>query len=230
MNQIVTQAIVLSRTNYGEADRIITLLTPDQGKIRLMARGVRKVKSKLAGGIELFSLSDITFIRGKGEIGTLVSTRLRHHYGSITKDIERVQLGYSFITMLNRATEDHTEAEYYDLLEQAFIALNDSSISLELIRLWFESALVRLAGQAPNLQVDTEGHALSPEQVYNFDFENMAFTPHAGGHFTASHIKTLRLLFNGHPPADLQKVKGMPVLLPDLAPLIRTMLTSFIRV
>ena len=56
MNQLVTDGIVLSRVNYGEADRIIKLLTPEAGKLSLMARGVRKPKSKLAGGIELFSI------------------------------------------------------------------------------------------------------------------------------------------------------------------------------
>ena len=45
-----TQAIVLRRTNYGEADRILQLLTPE-GKKSVMAKGVRKEKSKLAGGI-----------------------------------------------------------------------------------------------------------------------------------------------------------------------------------
>ena len=50
-----TKAIVLRRTDYGEADRILQLLTPS-GKRSVIARGVRKEKSKLAGGIELFSV------------------------------------------------------------------------------------------------------------------------------------------------------------------------------
>jgi DNA repair protein RecO (recombination protein O) len=109
VNQILTRGIVLSRTDYGEADRILTLLTPDQGKIRLIAKGVRKIKSKLAGGIELFSVSDVTFIRGRGDIGTLVSARLDTHYGTIVKDIERVQLGYDLIKQINKSTEDQPE-------------------------------------------------------------------------------------------------------------------------
>jgi len=86
VNQIVTTAIVLSRLNYGEADRIITVITPDNGKLRLMAKGVRRVKSKLAGGIELFIVSSLTFIKGKGDIGTLVSSRLQTHFSSIVTD------------------------------------------------------------------------------------------------------------------------------------------------
>jgi DNA repair protein RecO (recombination protein O) len=80
VKSLQTKAIVLSRTDYGEADRILTFLTPHEGKLRLMARGVRKAKSKVAGGIELFSTSDISFLRGRGEIGTLISARLRKYY------------------------------------------------------------------------------------------------------------------------------------------------------
>lgn len=230
MKQAVARGIVLSRTDYGEADRILTLLTPGQGKLRLMARGVRKPKAKLAGSIELFSTADITFIKGKGEIGTLTSARLIKHYGHIAKHLDRVQLGYDLIKTLNRATEDHPEPEYYGLLEQAFAALDDASIKLDLIRAWFEAQLLKQAGHSPNIQTDTAGNKLDPGAAYNFDFDAMAFTPHAGGKLTAAHIKTLRLLFSSHPPQDIAKVQGLDRLLPALSLLVRTMLTAHIRI
>src|SRR5688572_14550778 len=123
MNQIVTTAIILGRTDYGEADRIITLLTPDHGKLRLLAKGVRRVKSKLAGGIELFSISSITFVKGRGDIGTLISTRLNKHYRQIVTDLDRTMVGYDLIKQLNKITEDEPEPEYFDLLKQVFEAL-----------------------------------------------------------------------------------------------------------
>src|SRR3954464_12617433 len=129
MKQFLTKGIVLSRTDYGEADRILTLLTPEQGKLRLMARGVRRAKSKLAGGIELFSVSDITFIRGRGDIGTLISARLNKHYANIVKDIDRVQLGYELIKQLNKATEDEPEEGYFHLLNQALETLDNKEIT-----------------------------------------------------------------------------------------------------
>jgi DNA repair protein RecO len=229
VNQIQTQAIVLTRTDYGEADRIITLLTPDQGKLRLMARGVRKPKSKLAGGIELFSISDITFIRGRGEIGTLVSSRLHKYYDAIIQDIGRVQLGYDLIKMLNRATEDHPEAEYFQLLDHAFQALNNPGINLDLIRVWFEAQLLRQAGHSLNLHSDVEGKKLQSGENYSFDFEAMAFELQKNGHFNAKHIKILRLLFSHHLPHVLGQVQGLTELLPDLTPLMKTMLTEYIR-
>jgi DNA repair protein RecO len=229
MKQIITKGIVLSRTDYGEADRILTLLTPDQGKLRLMARGVRRPKSKLAGGIELFSVSDITYMRGRGEIGTLLSSRLITHYGTIVRDIDRVQLGYELIKMLNRATEDQPEADYFELLQQAFQALDEAAVDRDLIRLWFEARLLYLAGHSPNLHTDINNQKLRIDVTYDFDFDAMAFSPRPDGHFDAGHIKTLRLLFSHHPPQALAQVQGLVELLPVLEPAIQVMLTSHIR-
>jgi DNA repair protein RecO (recombination protein O) len=222
MNQLQTRGIILNRTEYGEADRIITLLTPDFGKLRLMAKGVRKIKSKLAGGIELFSISDITFIRGRSEIGTLVSARLDRHYGAIVKDITRVQLGYDLIKQLNKATEDEPEAAYFQLLEQAFIALDDESVLLALIRLWFQAQLLWLAGHSPNLRTDTAGTKLVATELYDFDYDAMSFSLRPNGRYAAGHIKLLRLLLSDNDPRLINRIDGIETLISHVSPLVQT--------
>jgi DNA repair protein RecO len=230
MNQIQTKAIILSRTDFGEADRIITLLTPEQGKLRLIAKGVRKIKSKLAGGIELFSVSDITFIRGRGDIGTLISARLDEHYSMIIKDIDRVQLGYEFIKTINKATEDEPEPAYFNLLQRSFQALDESSISNDVVRCWFQAQLLKLAGHTPNLQTDTTGHKLHQEQTYSFDFDAMTFQPHDTGPSNATQIKVLRLYFSENLPKTLNQIATINSVSVAIKPLLQTMLTSCIRV
>jgi DNA repair protein RecO (recombination protein O) len=230
VNQIQTRAIILSRTDYGEADRIITVLTPEQGKLSLMARGVRRVKSKLAGGIELFSVAEISYMKGRGQIDTLTSARLVHYYASIVQDIDRVQLGYELIKLLHRGTEDQPEAEYFELLEAAFIALDTAAITTDLIRIWFQAQLLRYAGHSPNLKTDTSGNKLTAGQRYSFDFETVAFMIHPEGHFSSDHIKFLRLIFNGNSPQILSHISGLNDLLPDCLPLVHTMLQTYIRI
>ena len=225
MNQIVTEGIILGRTDYGEADRILTLLTPEQGKLRLLAKGVRRVKSKLAGGIELFSISTITFVRGRGEIGTLISTRLSKHYGQIVADLDRTMLGYDLIKQLNKITEDHPGPEYFDLLKQVFEALDDPAISLALIRFWFAARLLQLGGHTPNLQTDVEGVKLEAGQKYDFDAESMCFKERSSGRFDANAIKFLRLSFAGSAPHVLATVQGAD----ELATLCEPMLTTALR-
>ena len=223
MKHLKTTGIILSRTDYGEADRILTVLTPDRGKLRLLARGVRKIKSKLAGGIELFSTSDITFIEGRGELGTLISTRLIRHYGHIIDDIDRVQLGYELIKVLNRTTEDHPDAEYYELLEGAFAALDDSAINPKLIHVWFQVQLLRLSGHSPNLTDITEG------KKYDFDAEGMTFVSSPNGQFTSNNIKFLRLLLGNNQPKAMMRVEGCADFIAAIQPLVRSMLQDHLR-
>jgi DNA repair protein RecO (recombination protein O) len=227
--QQVTTAIVLARTDYGEADRIITLLTPDVGKLRLIAKGVRRIKSKLAGGVELFSLADITYIRGRGEVGTLVSARLQTHYGHIVENIDRTMLGYDLIKQLNKATEDEPEADYYELLGQAFAALDDATIPLELVRVWFAAQLLRLSGHTPNLTHDVTGTKLAAGEQYEFSFDDQAFALRPNGHFATDDIKFLRLLFNGNQPQVLAHVANATQLAEQAAPLVNFMRQTYIR-
>lgn len=224
MKQLTTQAIILSRTDYGEADRILTLLTPTYGKLSLLAKGVRRVKSKLAGGIELFSVSEITFIQGRGAVGTLVSTRLVKHYGTIVTDLERTMLGYDLIKRLHVATEEEPEQGYYNLLRQTFEALDDRSIPSPLIAFWFTAQLLRLNGYTPNLHTDDNGNKLTSDKRYDFNYEHMAFTPAPErGQFTPAHIKFLRLAYAGHSAKVLAQVQGNVALVSVCAPLTHTM-------
>lgn len=229
MNQTITQGIVLARTNYQEADRIITLLTPDHGKVSVLAKGVRKSKSKLAGGVELFSVAEISFMRGRGELCTLTSARLRTHYGNIVKDIDRTMLGYELIKLLNKTTEDEPGPEYFELMQETFAALDQAEIHVNLVKLWFYAQLLRTAGHTPNLKTDTTGKALDKDLRHSFDFDEMAFTPSATGDFLADHIKFLRLALSGNNPRVLQQVTGVGKLITPCLSVVQTILPSHIR-
>ncbi len=229
MRQLVTTGIILARTDFGEADRIITMLTPDHGKLKLMAKGVRRSRSKLAGGIELFSVSTVTFIRGRGDIGTLISTRLLAHFSNVVRDLDRTMLGYELIKLLDKMTEDEPDSEYFELMRQAFQALDDAAIDVQLIALWFHMQLLSVAGHSPNLATDTAGSKLDASNRYAFSFESMAFSEKPNGVFAADHIKFLRIGFSGNPPVVLQKISGVERLVNDLSPLIKTMLNQYAK-
>ena len=230
MQQFRTKAIILGRTNYAEADRIISFLTPDHGKVKAIAKGVRKTKSKLAGGIEFFSISDISFIPGRREISTVVSTRLIKHYGRIVKDLDRTNLAFMLIKRLDKVTEEAPEAAYFDLLESAFEALDDFDINLQLIETWFNAQLLRLAGHTPDLRTDTTGKKLVVSQTYSFDFEKMHFAQDGQGGFTADHIKFLRLAFSPNNANVLNRVKPAKELAIELQPVVSSMLQAHIRI
>jgi len=224
MKQLVARAIVLNRTDYGEADRILTLLTPEFGKVNVLAKGVRRVKSKLAGGIELFSVSQVTFIKGRSGLGTLVSSRLEVYYGNIVTDIDRTMKGYDYIKRLNFMTEDVPEAGYFELLCITFAALNDLTIATSVIEVWFGMQALRLSGHEPDLHRDSTGEPLKPNMQYAFDIDTMRFLQAENtGTFSANHIKMLRLSTQATTPHVLAKVQGGTQLCAQLITLIQNL-------
>ncbi|HEV2403274.1 MAG TPA: DNA repair protein RecO [Candidatus Saccharimonadales bacterium] len=212
MNHLSTEGIILTRIDYGEADRILTLLTPDHGKLRVIAKGVRRVKSKLAGGIELFSVSQLTFIKGRGDIGTLTSTRLIRHYDGIVRDLDRTMLGYELIKKLDKTTEEGVEQGFFDLLQQTLMALNDQKMPLNIVRLWFAVRMLDLTGRSLELQVDDRGERLRARGQFTFNPERMAFRQSNTGPYTSDHIKILRLA-RTYSPLVLAQVYGSDTLI-----------------
>src|SRR6185312_3193508 len=157
-----------NRTDFAEADRILTFLTNSHGKVRGLAKGVRKSKSKLAGGLELFSVSDLTMLIGRGEINTVMSTRLIKHYGSIVKDLKRTELAFETLRLINKTTEDAPEPQYYELLNSTLEALDNLELEPQITFLWFSMQLLKLSGHSPNLKTDINGDKLTASASYDF--------------------------------------------------------------
>lgn len=226
MNKTVTTGIVLTRINFGEADRILTILTPDHGKIRVMVKGARKLKSKMGAGIELFSICQITFITGRGEIGTLISARPQTHYKNIVSDINCTMLGYEVLKRLNKVTEDAAGKEYFDLLARTLEALDNAKLSNDAVEFWFSLRLLQISGHAPNLHTDRRKLPLNAEDNYEFDLDTMAFDPKSNGSFNAKHIKLFRLCITATKPDILLQVQDSEEHLPISLGLVKTMLSS----
>ncbi len=229
MNGVVASGIVLTRTDYQESDRILTVLTADHGKVSLMARGARKSKSKLAGGIELFTISDITFLPGKGRVGTLISSRLKQHFPNIVKDIDRTMFGYDLLKKSNKVTEDAAGPEYFDLLSQALAAL-DSGIDLDILALWFCVHLLKISGHEPDLQLSSDSEGISKTSSYKFDQDTVAFVPAQGGNYTANHVKLLRLTARAGKPEILTQIQDLDKVLPQVLVLVKNLVSFYLHI
>jgi DNA repair protein RecO (recombination protein O) len=222
MKQFKTTAIVLRRTNYGEADRIISFLTPTHGKVSAMARGVRKSGSKMGGGLEPFSESSITFGEGKGNLDIVMSTRLEKFYGNILTDYDRLQMGYEAIKLIDRSTEDEVDGSFYDLLRRTFAYLDVVQIDHQFTELWFRMQLENLLGRVPDLAHDAAGNKLEEFTIYAYDVYERGLVKAQFGKLTAEHIKMLRLS-RDHSPAVLAHVEGATQLLPEVLQMLRVL-------
>lgn len=213
MNSLRTRAIVLRRTNYGEADRIVQLLTP-VGKRSVIAKGVRREKSRLAGGIELFAICDVVITDGKGDLGILTSARLVQFYNHIMQDYDRMQFAYTAIKLITKTSEMVDEPEWYDILAEVLMALDAHSIPLGLVETWFYLHYASLLGHDLNLDRDTTGEKLSSEQNYRYDETEQGLHLIASGELGSAHIKLLRLVAT-RPLKTLAQIGGTESILDD---------------
>lgn len=195
---LTTRAIILRRTNYGEADRILTILTPEYGQQAVIARAVRREKSKLAGGIELFAVCELGLVRSSTNtdgMWTLTSSRIVMFYGQIMTDYDRLQFGYETVRQIANLSNAIAAPELYQVLDDVLAALNNLLVDLRLVKTWFYLHLARLRGGELNLWTDSNGMKLVEGANYSYDtVEGVFVYVENGGKFTTEVIKLLRLL------------------------------------
>lgn len=225
MRDLRTKAIVLKRTNYGEADRILQLLTPE-GKKSVMAKGVRREKSKLAGGIELFSVSEVVIHEGKGELGILTSAKLLEHYDAFVGNVELLDLGGRLMREASRRAEQAETPEFFNVLRQCMEAAQKHAASgspsryKELLWAWASMNMLMASGEEINLKYDTAGEKLSASSRYVWNVEDGALATRDGGPVTAEHIKLMRLMVSS-PLEICMKVTGFGELLDEVLYIVR---------
>lgn len=207
------KAIVLRRTDYAEADRVVQLLTP-KGRRAVMAKGVRRERSKLAGGIELFALCDVVIRSGRGELGLLTSARLSAFYRHILEDYERMQFAYTALKLVGAASETIDEPEWFYVLSQVLAQLDDVTVERQLVETWFYVHYQTLLGDELNLRTDVTGAALSAEKRYMYDPGEKGLRPSEQGDLTADHIKLLRLI-QAKPLEAVVQIGGISEVLPS---------------
>ena len=193
--EIKTRGVVLRRTNYGEADRILNVITPE-GKLAVMAKGVRKPRSKLAGGVEMFTLSEYYIHIGRGELGVLTGAKMVRHYGEIVKDLARMELAATILKRVSMAAEASDSVEYFKITEQVLSALDDG-VEMGLVEAWFWLNLMRATGEEVNLYRDVNGEKLLADLKYDWSVAEGAFAVNERGEYGANEIKMLRLMLAG---------------------------------
>lgn len=100
-----TEAVVLRRHDLGETDRILTLFTPDHGKVRAVAKGVRRIKSRLAGHVELFSRVDVLLARGRS-LDIVTQAEVRDPFLALRGDLWKSAYAAHAAELVDRFAEE----------------------------------------------------------------------------------------------------------------------------
>lgn len=142
-----TDALLLRKTKLTETSLIVTWFTFAHGRIKTVAKGARRPKSRFAGVLDLFFDCEIQFARSrKSELHILREVALKNPHEGMRTDHRRVALVSYFVELIEMVTEtDHPAPELYDLIRRAFGHLNEHAASRRAM-LHFETELARLLG------------------------------------------------------------------------------------
>ena len=189
---IKTLAYVLRRTNYGEADRILNLITP-VGKMSAIVKGVRREKSKLAGGVEMFSLVELVVHQGRGEISVVTSAKMVKYHGNLVTDLARMELAGMILKKTSLAAEGKETPEFFEIVRESLTEL-DAGADTRVVEAWFLINMLRVSGEEINLYRDASGARLAAGMLYDWDLVERAFVARGEGEFDENDIKLMRLM------------------------------------
>ena len=175
-----TKAIVLSRFELGEADRVLTLLTPHDGKIKAIAKGVRRPGSRIGGSVEPFAEIDLLLVRGR-TFDVVTQAQVSEAWLRFREHLTATATAWYLGELAERAVEERAGAwPVYALLRRAFQLLDDG-MDPDRVARWFETGLADALGMRPEVERCVECDRV-PEET-----ERFRWAPSLGGLLCERH-------------------------------------------
>jgi DNA repair protein RecO (recombination protein O) len=192
--------VVLRRFNYAEADRIMVIYTRERGKVRAIAKGLRRPTSRLAGHLELFSRGEILLSQGR-ELDVVSQVQIIEPFAGLRTDIERTAHAFVIAELIDAGTPDaHAQPDLYGTLLASLSAIEEHPRP-DLAALQAQIHLLARLGFRPELQRCLHCRAeLMPVQNFIYPARGGVMCPdcasvQAGGRaMTVDTLKLLRVL------------------------------------
>ena len=143
--------IILNKWDVGETDRIYAIYTLEGGKIRSLAKGVRKAQAKLASSLENITLSDITIVRTRG-LGKITGSIVEQNFSALKRDCDALLEAFSVLNIFDKLVDyENPDPEVFHLLKNYLeaadeLAQNVGSEKYILLRLGFVTKLLDALG------------------------------------------------------------------------------------
>ncbi|HMK08785.1 MAG TPA: DNA repair protein RecO [Anaerolineales bacterium] len=143
-----TEAVILRRHDLGEADRLVVAYSPDRGKLRLVAKGARRLHSRKAGHLEPFSRTSLLIARGR-ELDIISQAEALETFPTLLEDLQRLGQASYVVELIDRFTlEEGGSRPAYTLLRETLGRLAQGREAAPVLR-YFELRLLELMGYRP---------------------------------------------------------------------------------
>lgn len=163
------QAVVLRTQKLGEADRIITMLTREHGRVRAVAKGVRRTKSKFGARLEPGSHVDVQLFVGK-TFDTVTQVEALENYGDlVSRDYQRWTIASAILETAERFTsQEHEPAlQEYSLVVGGLKALAEKRYDPSLILDAFLLRSLAIGGYAPSMTICSRCEKPGPHRYFS---------------------------------------------------------------
>lgn len=148
------QGIVLRTYPFGEADRIVVLLSPNRGKVRAVAKGVRKTKSRFGGRLEPFTQVDLVLYEGR-DLDTITQVEVIEAFPRMRGDLDRVLAAGAMVELIDAlAQENESSVRAFLLLQRSLRVLEGAAFHPDLL-----TSFLLKAADVAGLAVALEGCA-----------------------------------------------------------------------
>jgi len=165
---------VIAKNDLREADQVFSFFSRDFGKVEILGRAIRKIKSKLRAGVDLIYFSELEFIQGKA-YKTLTDSSAIEKFKNIRRDLNKLEIAHRICETANTLIRGQEKDEgIYNLLDETFKRLNDETVNQELIYYHFFWNFVSILGY----QMDLYDCPLCQKKLMP---ESLFFKPEEGG-------------------------------------------------
>jgi DNA repair protein RecO (recombination protein O) len=213
------EGVVLRTHKLGEADRIVVLMTAGRGKLRAVAKGVRKTKSRFGGRLEPPNRASLLLYQGR-QLDVITQAETIEHHPALRDDLDRLTDAIALVEAVDQvAQEGEPNPALYRMLIGALRALAGAETRSPLLVAAFYWKLLALEGVAPVLdQCVRCGAGVAQSRVSQDASELVSFDPVEGGALCREHrrgsalepgvLELIRRIFGGdlaavlHEPAD----------------------------
>lgn len=151
MEPIKTKGIVIRQVNYGDYDKMLTVLTYEYGKISVSAKGVRGMKNKNRAACELLCYDEFVLSRPRGEVYGLNQCSCIESFYKLRTDITRLALGIYMADLAGQLSLEDMGAALKLLLNSLYM-LGDGENDIFLMKLIYDLKLLKVAGLTPETE------------------------------------------------------------------------------
>jgi DNA repair protein RecO (recombination protein O) len=146
------QGVVLRSAKLGEADKIVTVMTQGAGKVRAVAKGIRKTTSRFGARLEPFTHVSLMLYRGRGALDTVSQAEILSSFGGVRSDLGRIAAGETMLEAVDKVAEEHERnVRLFLLLLSGMRALDAAPADAAAVAESFLLKLLSLSGFHPSL-------------------------------------------------------------------------------